>query len=356
MTGRALAVQGGLAALGLVVAYTTWQREPEGAIGDVLVVDATKGEVKGVHFEDDNVTVDVDRASTGGEEGAWLRLKDKTPAVAVPPPAKPGQPPPPAPPKAKDKPLRELRGDEAADKLLAQFAPFRSPRAFGVLDDKKMKELGLDTSKKKLVVDLRGGKREFSIGQPPQGNGESYLRDTKDGRIFLMPRSILSDLQGASFRLVDKKLHVFKMPDVNRMTIASAGKTRTFTVVTPPDLGYKLMPASTPDKADEMARNWHDRIWHAFPTEVLGKGEAPAGGEPKVLARIEYFDGAKSLGWLELGKGGSLESTDGSMSAPPLTDPAGGDLYARSEHTAGWVKIRNDPGTLAEAEKIAATP
>ena len=33
MTGRALAVQGGIAALGLVTVYATWQREPEHAPG-----------------------------------------------------------------------------------------------------------------------------------------------------------------------------------------------------------------------------------------------------------------------------------------------------------------------------------
>jgi len=53
VTGRGLAVHGGLALAGLAIAYGTWQREPERAEGEVIVVDASKGELSNVHFEDE---------------------------------------------------------------------------------------------------------------------------------------------------------------------------------------------------------------------------------------------------------------------------------------------------------------
>src|SRR5438105_3314658 len=46
MNVRGAAVQSGLAALGLVVAYTTWQREPERAPGESIVVDVNKSDVQ----------------------------------------------------------------------------------------------------------------------------------------------------------------------------------------------------------------------------------------------------------------------------------------------------------------------
>jgi hypothetical protein len=46
MNVRGAAIQSGLAALGLIVAYGTWQREPERAPGEVVVVDASKSELK----------------------------------------------------------------------------------------------------------------------------------------------------------------------------------------------------------------------------------------------------------------------------------------------------------------------
>ncbi|MES1157872.1 MAG: hypothetical protein ABUL67_02110, partial [Haliangium ochraceum] len=217
MTGRGLAVQGGLAALGLVIAYGTWQREPEGAAGDVVVIDATKGDLANVHFEDQTTSLDMQRNKEGGEPAVWLRVQDKTPVTPPPAPKPASAPPaesttatPPAPPPpATPRPLRQLRGDEPAEKLLAQFTPFRSPRAFGVLDAKKLKELGLDDPKKKLVITARGETREFVIGQPAAGSSENYLRDVKDGKTYLMPRQILSDIQGAQHRLVDRRLHTF---------------------------------------------------------------------------------------------------------------------------------------------------
>jgi hypothetical protein len=357
-----------MAALGLVIAYSTWQREPERAAGEIVVIDSTKGDLKNVHFEDDNGSVDVQRGNDSGESGVWLKVQDKTPVPATP--AKPAKspspsgaatPPPPSSAAAtatgKPRPLRQLRGDEPAEKLLAEFAPFRSPRAFGVLDAKKLKELGLDTAKKKLVVVARGETREFVIGQPPQGSGESYLRDVKDGRVYLMPRQILTDLQGAAFRLVDRKLHTFKIPDVDRLRVASGGKTRDFVIKNRQDANaYKLAPANAPDKPEEMARNWHDKIWRLFPSELLGKGETPAAGTPKVVMRVDYLDGNKNVGWIELGK---LDVAPGSE---PAISPHGGpppsnngvDVYGRTEHTAGWVRVHNDPSTLTDADKVAA--
>ncbi len=380
MTGRGVAVQGGLAALGLVIAYTTWQREPEGAVGDVVVVDSTKGNLTNVHFEDDTTSVDIQRGDGSGGPGVWLRIQDKVPVPPppAPPPAKPAgaggaagtagtggaagsttaaaKPPVPTPPTAKPRPARLLRGEEPAEKFLAQFAPFRSPRAFGVLDAKKQKELGLDTAKKKLVITARGETRSFVIGQPAQGSGENYLRDANDGRTYLMPRQVLTDLQSAAHRLVDRRLHTFKVAEINRLAVSSSGKKREFVVKNQQDQNaYKLAPANAPDKPEEMARNWHDKIWRLFPSEVLGKGENPAEGQPKIALRVDYFDGSKNVGWLEIGKLDVAPGTEPAMSPHAMpTNNNGTALYGRTEHTSGWVRLPNDPSTLADADKVAS--
>ena len=67
MTGKAAALQGGLAALGLITAHLTWQREPERAPGEVTVIDAGKNDLARVHFEDDTQSIDLERRKEGGE-------------------------------------------------------------------------------------------------------------------------------------------------------------------------------------------------------------------------------------------------------------------------------------------------
>jgi hypothetical protein len=360
MTGRALMVQGALALAGLSVAFATWQREPERAEGEVIIVDATKNELGHVHFEDDNTALDLERRSEGGDSAVWLHLVDKTPAPAktpTPPKSSAATPPPPPPVAGKPRPPRDLRGDEPAVRTFEQFAPFRSPRAFGTLDAAKLKELGLDTARRKLQVTARGQTRDFVIGSPAAGTGENYLRDVKDGRVYLMPRAMLTDLQGAGYRLVDRKLHAFKLGDVNRLTVTASGKSRELLLTNGQSPGaYKLASPSTPDKPDEQARTWHDKIWRLYPMELLGKGEEPTAGAPKVAARIEYFDGRKSVGWVELARL-DLPPKQAPLPSAPVDKADKGDKvewYARSEHTAGWIRLANDPTPIADTEKVAS--
>ena len=128
VTGRGVAVQGGLATLGLLAAYLTWQREPERAPGAVTVIDASKSDVTLIRYEDDSNAVDLTRQG----KDVWLHLVVKKAAEPKPDPhgkadAKPPAPQPPPPP-------RDLPGGEGAKKLYDQFAPLTSPRAFGVLE------------------------------------------------------------------------------------------------------------------------------------------------------------------------------------------------------------------------------
>lgn len=411
MTGKAAAVQGALAAVSLVATYFTWQRQPETAPGEVVVVDATKSTLENIRFEDENAVVDLFRRSDGGEKAVWLRVAEKE----KPDPKQPEtaaddkqadktQPTAPAkgdkaaadkvkgakgaatagqenqkerqkdqapaaqnaatastsPAPAKPKPVRELRGSPESDRLFEKFTPLRSPRAFGVLDANKVKELGLDAAKKKLVVTVRNEKRELVIGQPSQGSGESYLRDTRDGRTYLLPRALLADLQGASHRLIDRRLHAFKMTDVSRLALSAGGKKREFVILGRENPhGYKVAPAKASDKPDEMARNWHDKMLRLMPVEIYGKDEVPQAGAPSPSVRLEYFDGGKQIGFVELAKVDLPPSA--TPATPPPPSPHGApvsqaktEYFARTEHTPGWVRLANDPGVIADAEKLAS--
>jgi hypothetical protein len=352
VTGRGLAVQGGIAALGLVTMYATWQREPEHAPGAVTVIDASKSDLTKIHYEDDSTAVDFTRGDTGDDAGVWLRLVTKAkpdPKPDVKPDPKTGvkpevvKPPPPPPP-------RDLPGADNAKHVYEQFAPLVSMRAFGVLDAAKLKELGLDNPKRKLEVTVKGDVRRYDIGQPAVSTGgESFLRDTRDGRVYLMPRNLLMDMQNAS-HLVDRRLHAFEQVDYDRIKLTSGGKQKEFVVLgreSPKTSG--LAPAKTPDKRDQTAKNWHDQVWRLFPTEILGKGELPTGGKINSVIKIEYGDGTKNVGFLEIGR---VDTASGVTEEAAPT----GDLYARTEHTAGWVKVPSASQVIQDAQKLIAAP
>lgn len=350
MTGRALAVQSGIAVLGLVTVYATWQREPEHAPGAVTVIDASKSDVTLVRYDDESSSVDMTRGKTGADQkdGVWLHIVQKPKAETKPDPkANPKAPPKPE-AKAPVPPPRDLPGAENARKLYEQFAPLVSLRAFGVLDATKLKELGLDNPKRKLEVTVKGDVRRYDIGQPAnQTSGEAFLRDTRDGRVYLMPRAMLSELQNAG-HMVDRRLHTFDLTDFDRIKLTAGGKSKEFVQVGRESRATAgFAPAKSPDKKDQMAKNWHDSLWRTFPTELLGKGEEPAGGKVTILLRVDYTDGKDSVGWVEIGRGEGGVSED--ASAPKA------DIYIRSEHTAGWNKIPSGQ-LVPDAEKLIAAP
>jgi hypothetical protein len=332
MRTRGAAIQGGLAALGLVAAYATWQRQPERAPGEVVVLDATRGNLGKVRFDDGTKWVEMEQRSDAGEPAIWLHL------AANP---------------TNKSPERELRGNEGASKLWDKFSPLRATRALGTLDAAKLKELGLDAPKKKLQVTVKGQTRSFAIGTPPFNVSDPYVMDEADKRVYVLGGGVISDLDSSAVRLVDRTVHAFKPAEFDGLTVAAGNKKRELTQTTGDTPASVKLSSKKTGKVDEQAKNWHDKLWRLYVTEVLGKGEKPAGGEPTLGLRLEYFERGKQKGFLELGR--VPAPAPAAPASMPTTPPPANELYARSEHTAGWVKLPpSADDLLKEADKIVA--
>ena len=124
--------------------------------------------------------------------------------------------------------------------------------------------------------------------------------------------------------------------DFDAVVVKSDRKEREWTVVPgPTPQASKLAPKGAPDKSDELAKNWHDKVWRLAVTEVLGQGEVPATGEPTVGLRVEYLSKGAPKGFLELAKG------------------QGPDVFARTENSAGWMRIHGGAEDLMrEAPRV----
>ena len=101
-----------------------------------------------------------------------------------------------------------------------------------------------------------------------------------------------------------------------------------------------------------MAKNWHDAVWRAFPSEILGRGEEPAGGKPTVVLRVDYFDG-KSSRRLHGARARGVRRRSSEERRPRRL--AADDVYARTEHTAGWLKLHNG-GTAGRRRPRSCSP
>jgi hypothetical protein len=335
MKTRGAAIQGGLAAVGLLLAYGTWQREPERSPGEATVIDLAKGDLQKVRFEEGAKWVEIEQKPPGafdeGKPAVWLRVGPKpSPAPA---------------------PERYVRGNAGAEKLLEKLTPLRATRALGVLEPAKLKELTLDAPKKKLTLTTRSGTHVFDVGAPT-GVSDPYVKDQKDGRVYVLGNSILSDLDSASVRLVDRALHTFKPTDWDGLVVTAGAKKREL-AIQPGDKPneFKLVGKKS-GKADIEAKNWHDKVFRLVVTEVLGQGEKPAAGEPQTVLKLEYTDKGKPRGWLEIGRTDAAPPP-ANTSMPPAAPT--GDYYAKSERSAGWMKLTANAADLVkEGEKVAA--
>jgi hypothetical protein len=343
MKASGVALQGALAAAGLLAALFVWQREPEATPGEVTVVDAPARALERVRYEDETRFVELFRDAKGDGE-LWVRLGTKPPP---PPPVASAATdggtadagtvaqasPPPSPPP----PPRELRANEVAQKLFARFAPLRASRGLGALDEKKLTEVGLAQSARRLTLTVGGAERAFTLANPPGGWGSPYLKSDADGHVFLLGPSLMPDLEAGASRLVDRRLHTFEPGAYDTLVVTQGAASRTLVASGQPPGPTTLAPKEAPDKPDEFLRNWHERVWRLMPLDFLGRGEEPPGGAPEVVFRVEYRRGDKPVGELTVGRGEK------------------GEFYARTEHTPGWARLHGGVDTLAsEATKVAS--
>lgn len=360
MKANATALQGALALAGLVAAYTAWQRPAENKTeAEVTVLDASKSSLEKVRYEDGDRFMELTRedgrvwltqgwmegrsppppppdagtrADAGAADGgmADAGTSDSGAADAGTPPREVKMV------AAKPIPPKTVRGNERADKLWERFTPLDAVRSLGVLSQDKLKELGLFDTKRKLTVTVSGTAHAYAVGNPSLNIVGMYLRDEKDGTVFLLPASLLSELEPSSQALVDRRLHAFRMNEYDAFTLSMGGQKKEF-VSSNADIPQtaKVAPRETPDKPDELVRNWSDKVFNRLiVTEVLGKGETPTQGEPQVEMRVDYTSHGSPKGWVEIGKVGAL-------------------VFGRSENTPGWVGLHTGTDdVLAEGKRI----
>jgi hypothetical protein len=132
-------------------------------------------------------------------------------------------------------------------------------------------------------------------------------------------------------------VHAIRPEEADRVVVHLGSQSRTF-VQRRVAGTTKLFADAHTDTADVYAQGWLDRLNKTFPSDVLGRGEVPLEGEPKVELRVDFFRGAQLLGFVELAR-------------------AQNGWFARSEHSVGWLRVvGRAEGLVRDAERLVSTP
>lgn len=253
-----------------------------------------------------------------------------------PPPAPPAPPPTIAPVKR----LRGFLGNDAATELIKSLSRLAALRALGRVPSDKLGELGLTDTATTLTLRSGSTTRRFVVGGRTFGNNDVYLLDQSDGHVYVVRPAPIQDLLNAEFRLQDRRLHAFELAEIDRVVIrASAGEQATGEQTLlqhdarVPEKGFWTL-ASAVDQGhrNELIDNWMGKLQRLQVLDYVGKDEPTEGAKPRL--RVEYFDGRRRMGFVEV-----LQRTTLSPGTVAALPDGGHEYLARTEHTRRLVKL-----------------
>ena len=337
---KPLMLHGALLVVSAGLAYTVWNKDapvPEKEQASVDVWSGSQASFSKLSFESKTRKVRLE-----GQKDAlgyyYVTTVDKEDA----PPSDPHAGVPGAPLKAPDakEPKKETSrfiSVKAAETLVKSLAPLKAVRAVGKVEVGRNEEFGLDKPDGTLKVTIDGKEHVLVIGGTTPGGSERYARYQNSGEVFAISGDIAQSLMFGDSRLPEHDLHGFKNEDIVKVRLQKGAKTRELLRVKEKNEGWG--DPSSPGKQDETAGNWMSKLTRLRGSEFVEKPSRALRPEDAIV-RVEYFDGGKSVGFIELYK---LPATPAPGAAPETAK--GNDYLARTEWDHWYIKV---PASTAE--------
>lgn len=328
-------VHGLLLALALGAAYQDWTREKTEVQTGVSVWQLDSDSIRAIDLQTRRTKVHAElRSDDTGTEGreayVWFRI-ERTPL------ATPGMDA--SPEEAEAEPFIEIKEFRGADRSLGrieELAELQADRALGILDVATLEGLGLADPKGQLSIETAQGKVSLQVGEKAVGDRLRYVRTPEDGRVFVVQDHLVSDLELADSRLLNRELHGFTPDDVQHAEVTVGEETRAYDRNEDGTRKY-WAPSESPQEEDEQVTTWMSRLTRLRVERYLAEGEDPFddagfGVErpeisvlPERLLRIDLRTRAGGTGFLTVTRHG--------------TDDDSAIYTARTEHTKSEVVI-----------------
>ena len=301
-----------------VVGLTVWTKDkkPKANLGDVVVWQGRSADVERVVYVDKKRKVElVAKSDKAGRyfEGKLERLA-----------AVPGAP---------DGDVKTIAfvSVGSAEKLAEGLGQLRAFRALGRVPDTRLEEFGLHEEAGTLEVTVAGKVRKLTLGGSTSGGGDRYVKLADTGEAFAIEGDLVRDLENAEVRLVERDLHEWKENEVSSAKLVAGARSRDVVRGGAVEGKRFWADAGSPEQQDETIGNTMAKLDKLRPTEFAA--EAPPGAE--VVLRVDYAQGSKPLGYLELSR------------VPGEGKPS---YYVTTERLRRWGKIPSQLGEQVEQD------
>ena len=328
---RSVMVHGVLAALGLLAAFWVWSAgdgvtRPAEA---VTMQSCSAGELQSVTLTTKKKTVQVALAG-GSEAGSWITVT--TPNATTPTKLD----------------VDRFAASEKISRVTEKLAPLSAERSLGEVDDKKLAELGLDKAEDRLALKCGGQERAFKLGKKTYGGRTRYAQSTDGGAVHLLANALVSDLEMAEFRFMQRDLVRFRLDEVERVTVTAQGKTRQLLHRNRADRAKAMwVAADAPDRRNEQYGNWLGKVFRLRALDYLKRGQQPGAEASKQIGKTVAPSAVVTLDF----EGSGRDRVE--LQRIVRAKPSDTTFYARSKATGGWVTVPSSLGQQV-ADDVAA--
>jgi len=222
--------------------------------------------------------------------------------------------------------VRVFKGSENGDKLLESLSPMLAIRLLDDVDDSKLESIGLAEPKGEMQLIRKGRTATLEIGGEAVGTRDMYMRNTADGKIYLIDDQTIRSLKYARTRLPNRAITGFQKADVVKATLSLPdGASLEVTQENPLDPeNARWARIATPDVEDARLETWMGKAIALKGTNYANPETPPEGLIPQFSLTLEDTKGTTET--LEV-----------------LREGEDGEWWGRSPFTRGLIQLLKGP-------------
>ena len=255
-----------LAAL-LALAYLSWHRASD-APGEtqVALLNGQPQALKGIRLVAPTATVAVSFREAEPTRHAWFEVQTAS-----------GQ--------------RRFTGNKAFHDNLKAYAQLKAERSLGKLGRSDLEQTGLVRPSRRLELEFGERVRSFEIGGQTSGARDYYLRRAGGKEVFLVRRSMISDLETPQGRFMQRRLRRAPLKDVAELEISAGSQTTAGLQqnrVSPTDAYWAR--AENPDSVSDALGNYVTKLERLTAVKYLEDASVFDGATPVLSVRWKGDD------------------------------------------------------------------